>query len=246
MLMLSTKLIHGLQMLSLPTTTEVVDALELYLDLLEKWNAVINLTAIRERERMVTLHLLDSLTPLPWMKGAKRLLDVGSGGGMPGIPLAILSPHLEVTLLEPNQKKASFLRQVKLELNLKHVRIETQRVEQWQPTSTSFDLIISRAFSDLVEFTRASTHLLAPGGAWIAMKGGIPYEELGKLPAEVRAQSIPVQVPGLVAERHLIVLQPVPDPGTKGVSSSTDPERPASTFLAPEPAALVFPEPVSS
>lgn len=223
----STNLIDGLQALSLDSTPRTVEALEQYVNLLEKWNAVINLTAIRERERMITWHLLDSLTVMPWVSTGQRLLDVGSGGGLPGIPLAIMAPQMAVTLLEPNQKKAAFLRQVKLELRLENVHIETQRVEQWQPEQETFDRIISRAFSDLLEFTKASEHLLSPQGTWIAMKGALPYEEISKLPTHLQAECLRVQIPGVQAERHVIVLQPT-------TSSPRAMKQPETAFPAPE------------
>ncbi len=239
----STKLIEGLQAMSLDASPRNVGMLEHYLDLLEKWNAVINLTAIRERERMITLHVLDSLTAMPWVNRVGRLLDVGSGGGLPGIPLAILSPQMAVMLLEPNQKKAAFLRQVKLELGLENVSIEAQRVAQWHPNLKPFDRIISRAFSDLVEFTSASSHLLAPEGQWIAMKGALPTEELAKLPNHLGFQSIPVNVPGLQIQRHLIVVQSI-------IPADPQDATAISRGTVGEPAGMsqksISPEPVSS
>ena len=196
----------GAEALGLKLSLETLARLERYLDLLEKWNAVINLTAVRDRERMVTLHLLDSLTLVPNIAGRSRLLDVGSGGGMPGIPLAIACPHLKVTLLEPNQKKAAFLRQAKLELGLEQVSVVAERVERWL-SPEPFDAIVSRAFSDLPDFVAGAGHLLAPGGVLIAMKGGVPFEEITRLSPRFATQVIPVTVPNLAAERHLIVVR---------------------------------------
>jgi len=196
----------GAEALGLKLSPETLARLERYLDLLEKWNAVINLTAVRDRERMVTLHLLDSLTLVPNIAGRSRLLDVGSGGGMPGIPLAIACPHLKVTLLEPNQKKAAFLRQAKLELGLEQVSVVAERVERWL-SPEPFDAIVSRAFSDLPDFVAGASHLLAPGGVLIAMKGGVPFEEITRLSTRFATQVIPVTVPNLAAERHLIVVR---------------------------------------
>jgi len=196
----------GAEALGLKLSPETLARLERYLDLLEKWNAVINLTAVRDRERMVTLHLLDSLTLVSNIAGRSRLLDVGSGGGMPGIPLAVACPHLKVTLLEPNQKKAAFLRQAKLELGLEQVSVVAERVERWL-SPEPFDAIVSRAFSDLPDFVAGAAHLLAPGGVLIAMKGGIPFEEITRLSARFATQVIPVTVPNLAAERHLIVVR---------------------------------------
>ena len=196
----------GAEALGLMLSPETLARLERYLDLLEKWNAVINLTAVRDRERMVALHLLDSLTLVPSLADRSMLLDVGSGGGMPGIPLAISCPHLKVTLLEPNQKKAAFLRQAKLELDLDQVTVVAERVERWFPAE-AFDAIVSRAFSDLPDFVAGAAHLLAPGGALIAMKGGVPFEEIIRLPLRFTTEVIPVTVPNLTAERHLIVIR---------------------------------------
>ncbi len=195
----------GAEALGLKLSPETLARLERYLDLLEKWNAVINLTAVRDRERMVTLHLLDSLTVVPSLSGRSRLLDVGSGGGMPGIPLAIACPSLSVTLLEPNQKKAAFLRQAKLELGLDQVSVIAERVERWFPPER-YDVIVSRAFSDLPDFVAGAHHLRAPGGVLIAMKGGVPFEEITRLPNNFTAEVLPVTVPNLAAERHLILI----------------------------------------
>ncbi len=198
-------LMEGVATLGLQLPDAAENQFGAYLDLLEKWNAVINLTAVRQRPHMVTLHLLDSLTVVPHLAGKTRLLDVGSGGGMPGIPLAIALPALQVTLLEPNQKKAAFLRQVKLELELEHVEVVAERVESWQ-TEARFDAITSRAFSDLPDFVAGARRLLAPGGVLIAMKGVVPFEELNRLGPDVVPEVVPVAVPQLAAERHLVIL----------------------------------------
>lgn len=185
-----------------------VEKLDHYLSLLEKWNAVINLTAIRDRERMITLHVLDSFTVAPCLDRHHRLLDVGSGAGIPGIPLAVACPHLEVTLLEPNQKKAAFLRQARLELGLDRVNVVAERVERWE-TAERFDVIISRAFSDLPDFLMGARSLLEEGGEMIAMKGGVPFEEIQRLPEEINTRVLPVSVPELEAERHLVLMDMV-------------------------------------
>lgn len=199
------ELLEGVQALGIPLPEGAIERFERYLDLLEKWNAVINLTAVRDRARMVTLHLLDSLTVVPRLSGKTRLLDVGSGGGMPGIPLAIALPELQVTLLEPNQKKAAFLRQAKLELGLENVRVVAERVERWE-TGDRFDAIVSRAFSDLPDFVAGARRLLSPDGNIIAMKGVVPFEEISRLAPDLTPEVIPVSVPHLAAERHLIVI----------------------------------------
>lgn len=177
-----------------------------YIALLGKWNQVYNLTAIREPEKMISHHLLDSLVVLPHI-APKRLLDVGSGAGLPGIPLALVMPDTHVTLLDSNHKKGAFLRQAVLELGLKNVEVCTERVEVWKPQE-KFDVIISRAFSELPEFVRLTRHLIAPDGEFVAMKGLNPHEEIEKLPEGCHAlRVLPLDVPGLDAGRHLIIVK---------------------------------------
>lgn len=197
----------GLEALALSLSQEQVQQLERYLDLLEKWNAVINLTAIRERERMEVLHLLDSLSVASHIPKGARLLDVGSGGGLPGIPLSIARPDLSVTLLESSSRKASFLQQARMELGLEQVTVVCERVENWKPDH-GFDSIVSRAFSDLPDFITGAAHLLNQGGKFLAMKGAVPFEEIARLPDSWKAQVLPLEVPHLKAERHLIVVNP--------------------------------------
>ena len=176
-----------------------------YIELLQKWNKVHNLTAVRDPAEMVTVHLLDSLSVLPHVK-VKRLLDVGSGAGLPGIPLAVCMPDLQVTVMDASQKKASFMRQAKAELGLGNLEVVCGRVEQYKPLQL-FDAIISRAFSDLNEFVSLTRHLLIPDARWLAMKGVHPYDELAQLPEDVEVMEIvPLQVPGLNAQRHLVIL----------------------------------------
>lgn len=179
-----------------------------YLALLDKWNRVYNLTAVRDVERMVSHHLLDSLAAVPFFQG-ESVLDVGSGGGLPGIPLAIARPQLHVTLIDSIAKKTAFLLQAKAELGLANLNVVTGRVEDYRPESC-FDIITSRAFSDLKEFVTLTRHLLKPAGRWLAMKGLMPHEEIVSLPdwAKVSADHALV-VPGLAASRHLIILEPV-------------------------------------
>jgi 16S rRNA (guanine527-N7)-methyltransferase len=202
-----------------------------YLALLDKWNRVYNLTAVRDAERMVSHHLLDSLAavpvfdeilaarphpnPPPEGEGASvglrppTAIDVGSGGGLPGIPLAIARPDLRVTLIDSIAKKTAFLLQAKAELGLANLNVVTGRVEDFQP-ETGFDVITSRAFSDLREFVTLTRHLLQPGGRWLAMKGLYPNEEIALLPHGVKVSADhALVVPGLEANRHLIVLEPV-------------------------------------
>jgi 16S rRNA (guanine527-N7)-methyltransferase len=179
-----------------------------YLALLDKWNRVYNLTAVRDAERMVSHHLLDSLAAVPYFHG-EAVLDVGSGGGLPGIPLAIARPEVRVTLIDSIAKKTAFLLQVKAELGLKNLQVITGRVEDFRPEA-GFDVVTSRAFSDLREFITLTRHLLNPGGRWLAMKGLYPHEEIALLPAGVKVSADhALRVPGLEASRHLIVLEPV-------------------------------------
>ena len=192
--------------LALPVGAEA--KLLAYLALLDKWNRVYNLTAVRDAERMVSHHLLDSLAAVPYFTG-QTVLDVGSGGGLPGIPLAIARPELQVTLIDSIAKKTAFLLQAKAELGLVNLKVVTSRVEDFRPESR-FDVITSRAFSDLREFVTLTRHLLKPGGQWLAMKGLMPHEEIASLPDWVKVSANhALQVPGLDASRHLIVLEPV-------------------------------------
>lgn len=180
-----------------------------YLALLAKWNRTHNLTAIRDPERMVTHHVLDALVVLPHLPGRAnlRLLDVGSGGGVPGLVLAIARPAWRVVALDSNHKKGAFLQQVIIELALPNARAVTLRVEDFAPDAP-FDVVISRAFADLATFVETSARHLAPGGALYAMKGIHPDEELAHLPAGFRVKTLPsLAVPGLDAERHLVVIE---------------------------------------
>ena len=175
-----------------------------YLALLQKWNKVHNLTAVRDPEDMVTLHLLDSLAVLPHITSG-RLLDVGSGAGLPGIPLSIVRPDLQVTVMDSNHKKASFMRQAKAVLGLANLEVMCGRVEEFQPEQ-KFDMVISRAFSDIAEFMRLTNHLCAENGVWLAMKGVYPHEELAQVQDRTMTV-VPLKVPGLDAQRHLVFLK---------------------------------------
>lgn len=178
-----------------------------YVALLDKWNKVHNLTAVRDPEHMVSQHLLDSLALLPVLAKRKTLLDVGSGGGLPGVPLAIVRPDMAVTLLDSNHKKAAFLRQAKAELGLANTEVVCERVEAWQPQQR-FDVVVSRAFADLAEFVTQAGHLLAPDGVLLAMKGIYPFEEIARLPDNFRVDEVlPLKVPQLSAERHLVIVK---------------------------------------
>jgi 16S rRNA (guanine527-N7)-methyltransferase len=201
-------LASGVTQMGLDVSPEVQQKLLQYLSLLNKWNKVYNLTAVRDPLEMVTLHLLDSLSVLPYIK-TKNLLDVGSGGGLPGIVLAICLPNLQVTTIDTVQKKAIFMRQVKGELGLSNLEVVHARVENYQP-SEKFETIISRAFSELALLLKLTGHLLVENGQWLAMKGQAPHEELKDIPQDLKvslSQIIPLQVAGLDAERHLLVIE---------------------------------------
>jgi 16S rRNA (guanine527-N7)-methyltransferase len=196
---------RGLIALGLTLERDIQQRLLDYIALIEKWNQVYNLTAIREPEKMVSHHLLDSLAVAPHLH-AKRLLDVGSGAGLPGIPLALAKPDTHVTLLDSNHKKTAFLNQAVIELKLKNAEICSERVESWQ-TQDRFDVIISRAFSEMDEFVRITRHLLAPGGTFAAMKGLHPYEEIDKLPPGCTVQQVlPLAIPGVEGARNLVLI----------------------------------------
>lgn len=196
----------GLGRLGLILSEKTTASLLTYLSLLEKWNQAINLTAIRERERMVTHHLLDSLSVMPFLpSGLQHLADIGTGAGLPGIPLAIACPEMMVTLVEPNQKKVAFLRQAKGALGLTNLEVLGKRVEDI--TGGVFDCVISRAFADLPDFVRVSERLLTAGGLLIAMKGVVPYEEIGRLPAHTKTTVEAIDLPDLAANRHLIMVR---------------------------------------
>jgi 16S rRNA (guanine527-N7)-methyltransferase len=177
-----------------------------YLALMFKWNSVYNLTSLRDPMQMVTHHLLDSLAAVPAFAAARNVLDVGSGGGLPGIVLAIVRPDMKVSMIDTVHKKTAFLTQVKAELGLANVTVYTARVEQLQ-VSDKFDVITSRAFADLSDFVNWSSHLLAEQGRYIALKGVAPQEEQQRLPEAWRVSGVePLQVPKLGAERHLVFI----------------------------------------
>lgn len=196
---------RGLIALGLVLERDTQQRLLDYIALIDKWNRVHNLTAIREPEKMVSHHLLDSLAVAPHLH-ARRLLDVGSGAGLPGIPLALANPDMQVTLLDSNHKKVAFLNQAVMELKMKNAEVCGERVESWK-SQEGFDVIISRAFSDMSEFVHMTRHLLAPGGTFAAMKGMHPYEEIDKLPPDcVVQQVLPLAIPGLDGARHLVLI----------------------------------------
>ncbi|MBI3140414.1 MAG: 16S rRNA (guanine(527)-N(7))-methyltransferase RsmG [Rhodocyclales bacterium] len=198
---------RGLAALGMDVPAAAQAKLLAFAALLGKWNKVYNLTALRDEAQVVSHHLLDSLAVAPHLGRAADLADIGSGGGLPGIPLAIVRPQLQVALVEANHKKATFLQQAKIELQLDNVSVHCARVEALPPEA-KFDAVISRAFSDLAEFVRLAGHLAAPGGALIAMKGIYPYEEIAQLPAGWRVRETrELKVPGLDAQRHLVIIE---------------------------------------
>ena len=194
----------GLADLGIALSDEAQRKLLAFRDLLLKWNKTYNLTALRDPEQAISHHLLDSLSILPHV-GPEPMLDVGSGGGLPGIPLAIARPELSVGLVDTVQKKATFLQQASIELDLKNVAVHHARVEEMQG---QYAQISSRAFAEIALFVALTRHLLAPGGRWLAMKGQRPDDELKALPDDIAVEAIvPLDVPGLAAERHLIILR---------------------------------------
>ena len=197
----------GVTQLRLALSEAHLQKISAYATLLQKWNKTYNLTAVRDLEGILTLHLLDSLAVLPFFEPeAQHLLDIGSGGGLPGIPLAIARPDLGVTLLDSNSKKSAFQQQAVIELGLKNVTVVNSRVELFKPRQP-FQKIISRAFSELADFVTVSRPLLVPEGRWLAMKGVFPGDEIARLPEDVTvSEAHRLTIPGVDAERHLIIL----------------------------------------
>lgn len=178
-----------------------------HLELIAKWNRVHNLTAVREPAQMVVLHLFDSLSLLPHLGAARRIIDVGTGPGLPGIPLAIARPDIHVTLLDSSHKKCSFLEQARTELGLENVAVICERVEQYEPRER-FDAVVSRAFAELCDFVTQARHLVAPGGRLLAMKGVYPFDEIARVPSTHRvSRVVALEVPTLEAKRHLVLLE---------------------------------------
>ncbi|MFV5212473.1 16S rRNA (guanine(527)-N(7))-methyltransferase RsmG [Azonexus caeni] len=195
---------EGLAALGIDLPDAAQQQLLAFRDLLLKWNKTYNLTALRDPDQAISHHLLDSLAILPYVNDG-ALLDVGSGGGLPGIPLAIARQQLSVRMVDTVQKKATFLQQAAIQLGLKNVAVDHARVEE---LGGQYAQISSRAFAELKLFVELTRHLLAPGGRWLAMKGVCPDAEIAALPADIVVDRIvPLSVPGLDAERHLIILK---------------------------------------
>ena len=196
------ELAAGLEALGLPAA--LATPLLAYLALLARWNATYNLTAIRDPRDMVAKHLLDSLAMQPFVRGLRTLADLGTGPGLPGIPLAIATQALQVTLVESNGKKARFLREAARQLGLGNMQVAESRIEAFRP-GTPFDAITARALATLPLILELGGHLPGPGGRLLAMKGVVPDEEIAALPAGWRLAAVhPLRVPGLDAERHLV------------------------------------------
>ena len=192
----------GLAQLALDTT--LAAPLLDYLALLARWNATYNLTAIRDPREMLAKHLLDSLAMQPFVRELRTLADLGTGPGLPGIPLAIATPSLQVTLVESNGKKARFLREAVRQLKLGNVQVAESRIEAFRPVAP-FAAITARALATLPLILKLGGHLLAPAGRLLAMKGVVPADEIAALPPGWQVTAIhPLQVPGLAAERHLL------------------------------------------
>ena len=199
---------EGSAKLTISLSTRQIDKLLDYLALLVKWNSVYNLTSVRDPQQMVIQHLLDAMSALFAFKGAKRVLDVGTGGGLPGIVIAIWAmeaePEMQVHLIDTVKKKTAFLTQVKAELGLEQVTVHSGHVEKLVSENT-FDVITSRAFAELIDFVNLSGHLLEQDGSMIALKGKMPEEEIQRLPLAWRVEKVEsLSVPGMQADRHLV------------------------------------------
>lgn len=201
---LASLLAEGAVAMGQALSAQASERLLAYLDLLVKWNGTYNLTAVRKPEQMITRHLLDSLTVLPYVQGG-RILDVGTGAGLPGLPLAVVLTDSEVVLLDSNRKKTRFVVQAISELGLDNISVVTERVEDYR-TEGAFDTVISRAFSTVGDMLQSAGHLCRPEGVFLAMKGVYPLAELETLPPGYRMETVQaLRVPGLDAERHLVV-----------------------------------------
>ena len=199
------QLIKGAQQLGLELTEVQQDALLHYQELMLKWNRVYNLTAITDPQQMVTHHLLDSLAVLPYLQG-ERIIDVGTGGGLPGIVLAIMCPERQFVLLDSNSKKTRFVTQAMIELKLKNIKVQHSRVEQYRPEQL-FDTVVSRAFASIQDMLHWCAHLRDKDGIFLAMKGVSPEDELAQMPESFHViKQYQLHVPGLDAERHVVLI----------------------------------------
>lgn len=200
------RLVAGVAALRIQLPEAAIERLLAFVQMLARWNATYNLSAVRDTDEMVTRHLLDSLAALPYLRG-DSLVDLGSGGGLPGIPFAIAAPSRAVTLVDSNGKKTRFLRAAVRDLKLDNVRVLESRVEA---VDGVYDCVSSRAFASLADMLGWGGRLLAPDGVWLALKGRFPQEELAGIPAGFEVDRIaPLRVPGLDAERHVVVIKRV-------------------------------------
>lgn len=210
---LRAQLLRGATEMSVVLNETQIEQLLAYVREFEKWNKAYNLSAVREIRQMVSRHLLDSLSVVPWFTANKkfsaaRVIDVGTGGGLPGIPLAIMFPEQQFTLLDSNGKKTRFLFHVKTLLGLTNVTVENRRVEEFQPAQ-KFNAVISRAFASLQDMTDGCAHLLDKDGIFLAMKGLFPQDELAPIADKIALiESVKLLVAETDGERHLLVLQP--------------------------------------
>ncbi|MBP6117537.1 MAG: 16S rRNA (guanine(527)-N(7))-methyltransferase RsmG [Neisseriaceae bacterium] len=197
---------QGIDAMNLSFSEEQQAQMLAYVALLQKWNSTYNLTALRDEASMISHHVLDSLSLMPHLDPSKRMIDVGSGGGMPGILCAISYPEMDITLLDANRKKTTFLQQVVIELGLTNVQVKSCRVETL--ADQSYEIVTSRAFAELADFVNLTRELIHPQGKWLAMKGMYPKQEIDRLPdwAEVTAVRA-LSVPAVAAERHLVFMQ---------------------------------------
>jgi 16S rRNA (guanine527-N7)-methyltransferase len=195
----------GLAELALAHTADMEAALLSYIYLIKEWSSVYNLTAIRDPEEILRRHILDSAAIIPYLQG-QTVLDVGTGAGLPGIPLALLQPQRSYVLLDSNSKKTRFLRHVQQQFGLTNIQIETNRIESFT-NEQGFDTIVSRAFTSLRSFLLATKHLIKPHGQFLAMKGQYPETELGEIPPEFNVLGVhKLVVPFLAAERHVVCM----------------------------------------
>lgn len=194
---------QGLKQLALPCDEAQISPLLAYIKLIDKWNKGYNLTAVRNAVDMARLHILDSLAILPYLQDG-NVIDIGTGAGLPGIPLAIFLPHVEFTLLDANAKKTRFVQQVVLELHLKNVAIQCARVEQFKP-DVRYSTLVTRAFADIAEILKLTGHLFADNSVLLAMKGRNPVQELMQITEKYTV--IPITVPGMDAQRCLVRIE---------------------------------------